>query len=168
MLLRLQAAGVDIDQPRKLRQPDHALDRAIGHMRLAVERHHVVLAMRREADVADQHEIVIGLGFAKGAGQRIGGNFAVALIKLVQRRDDALWRADEPFAGGILADIGDQRAHRGFGLVARGPIVERRRRGADVVGERSPGPGFDNGWLDNGVHHFSNRRHTAGTSIPLR
>ena len=35
MLLRLQAARIDIDQPRELGQADHALHRPIGDMRLA-------------------------------------------------------------------------------------------------------------------------------------
>ena len=39
----------DVDQPRQLRQADDALDRGVGDVGLAVERHHVVLAMRGEA-----------------------------------------------------------------------------------------------------------------------
>src|SRR5262252_4415901 len=48
VLLRLQAPRVHVDQPRQLGEPDHPFDRSIGDVRLAVERHHVVLAMRME------------------------------------------------------------------------------------------------------------------------
>ena len=77
-------------------KPDHALDRPVGDMRLAVERHHVVLAMRGEADVADQHEIVVGLGLAKRAGERVGRDFAVAAIKLVERPTTRLGVSTRP------------------------------------------------------------------------
>ena len=59
VLLRLQAARIDVDQPRELGQPDHPVDRLVGDMRLADERHHVMLAMGVEGDVAHQHEIVV-------------------------------------------------------------------------------------------------------------
>ena len=87
-------------------------------MRPAVERQHVMLAMRGEADVADQHEIVIGLVLAEGALERIGRHFAVAAIELVEGADDALGRIQQTLARRILADISDQRAHGGFRLFA--------------------------------------------------
>ena len=164
MLLRLQPARIDVDEAGEFRQTDHALDRPVGDMRLAVERHHVMLAMRGETDVADEHEIVVGLGLAEGAGERIGGNFAIAAIKLVQGRDDALWRRDKALAGRIVAEIGDQRAHRGFRLLPRRPIFDGRRRGTDMVRMRLARP-----FLDDGVHRHSNRRlRLAGTSNPMR
>ena len=46
MLLGLQTVCENIDQTRQLRQPDHAVHRRIGDVRLAVERHHVMLAVR--------------------------------------------------------------------------------------------------------------------------
>ena len=133
MLLRLQPARIDVDEARQFRQTDDALDRPVGDMRLAVERHHVVLAMRGKTDVADQHEIVVGFGLAERAGERIGGDFAIAAVKLVQGRDDALGRRGEPLARRIVAEIGDQRAHRGLRLLPRRPIFDGRRRGPDMV-----------------------------------
>ena len=59
VLLRLQPARIDIDQPRQLGKPDHPVHRLVGDMRLAHERHHVMLAMGVEGDVAHQHEIVV-------------------------------------------------------------------------------------------------------------
>src|SRR5580704_13007001 len=94
LLLGLQPARIDVDQAGEFRQADHALDRPVRHMGLAVKRHHVMLAMGGEADVADQHEIVIGLGLAEGADERLGRHFAVAAIKLVQG-------CDHTFGGGL-------------------------------------------------------------------
>ncbi len=67
VLLRLQPACIDVDQPRDLGQADHALDRQVGDVRLAGERHHVVLAVRRERDVPDEDEVVVGPDLGEGA-----------------------------------------------------------------------------------------------------
>jgi magnesium chelatase family protein len=66
-LLDLQAAGIDLDQPRQLRNPDHAVARQIADMHPADDRRQVMLAMRFEADVAQHHDFVIAAGFLKGA-----------------------------------------------------------------------------------------------------
>jgi hypothetical protein len=113
-----------------------------------------MLAMRREPDVADQHEIFVRFGFAKSARQRLGRNFLVAAIEFVERGDDPLRRADEPLADGIVAEIGDERAHRRLGFLARGPGLGRRRRMTNVIGKRPAGPR-----LDDGFHRFSSRRY---------
>src|ERR1019366_8645178 len=56
-LLRLQPLGVDIDQPRELgKSNDSNLGRVVGDMRHAEERHHVMLAVRRERNVADENQ----------------------------------------------------------------------------------------------------------------
>src|SRR5215475_7794111 len=78
MLLGLQPPREDVGQPRELRQAHHALHRRIGDMGLAVERHHVMLALRRELDVADQHEIVVAGGLAKGAIEHFGWALMIA------------------------------------------------------------------------------------------
>src|SRR4051812_27559285 len=44
-LLRLQSPRIEIHKPRQLGEPDHTLDRLVGDMRLAHERHHVMLAL---------------------------------------------------------------------------------------------------------------------------
>ena len=143
MLLGLQAAGEDIGEPRQLRQSHHPLDRRIGDMRLAVERHHVVLALRGEFDVADQDEIVIAGGFAKGAVQHLGRALVVALIEFVEGFDHAARRIQQTFAAGVLADIAEQDVDGLFGLRARGA----RQVGAD-------GGGQEFGWIELGRAGF--------------
>ena len=97
-----------------------------------------------------QHEIVVLAGLGERALQRLGRAFAVAAIELLVGADHALGRVEQALAVGIVADIGDQRAHRGFGLLARRTVGHRLRRGADMIAEggvRTLGPG-----LDDGVH----------------
>ena len=46
---------------------DHPVTRQIGNMRLADDRCHVMLAMRLEGDVTQDHDLVIAAYFGKGA-----------------------------------------------------------------------------------------------------
>ena len=59
----------------ELRQADDAFGREIGDMRLADEGHHVVLAMRIEGNVADEHDIVIAADVFEGALERVSAGF---------------------------------------------------------------------------------------------
>ena len=144
MLLRLQAVRIDIDQPRQLRQADDPVGRHVGDMRLAVERHHVVFAVRIELDVLDQDEVVIAAGLAEGAVEHLGRAGAVAFVDFLIGVDDALGRIEHAFARGVVAGKGDQGAHGGLGLLARRARPARRRRGPHMVGQALLGE-----WLDN-------------------
>ena len=113
-------------------------------MRLADERHHVVLAVRVERDVAHQHEIVIGADLAEGAVEHVGRQLAISAVKLVVGVDDAPRRVEQAFAVGIVARIGDQRPHRGQRVLARGLGRGRlaRRSGHDrAIGSGTAGLG---------------------------
>ena len=138
MLLGLQAAGEDVGQPRQLRQAHHPLDRRIGDMRLAVERHHVMLALRGEFDVADQDEIVIAGGLAKGAVQHLGRALVIALVEFVEGFDHPARRIQQTLAVGVLADIAEQGLHRVLGLGAR----RARQVGANGGGQEFGGIEF--------------------------
>ena len=129
MLLGLQPAGIDVDQPRELGEPHHPVDRLVGDVRLAHERHHVMLAMGVEGDVAHQHEIVVLADLAEGALEHVGRAFAIAGIELVVGVDHAPGRIDQALAAGIVAGIGDERAHRRQRFLAR-------RLGDDRLGGR--------------------------------
>src|SRR5947208_7514818 len=109
MLLGLQPPREDVGQPRQLRQAHHPLDRRIGDMRTAVERHHVVLALRGEFDVADEDEIVIAGGLAKGAVEHLGRTLVIALVEFVKGFDHPARRIEQALAMWILADIAQQR-----------------------------------------------------------
>ena len=71
-LLRLQAAGEDLDDAGELRQADDlVVGRVVGDVRLADERHHVVLAVGVERDVADEDHVVVGADVLEGAVERL-------------------------------------------------------------------------------------------------
>jgi hypothetical protein len=93
----------------------------------------VVFAVRVEADVLDQHEVVIAAGLAEGAVEHFRRAFAVALVDFFVGVDDALGRLQHAFALRVVAGIGDQRAHRGFGLFARRARAGSLRRCAHMV-----------------------------------
>ena len=126
MLLGLQAAREDVGQPRQLRQSHHPLDRRIGDMRPAVERHHVMLALRGEFDVADQHEIVIAGGLAEGAVEHLRRALMIALIELVEGLDHAARRIQQALA---LAGF------RRYSRAASAPPLPPRRA-TDAAGRR--------------------------------
>ncbi len=137
VLLRLQAPRIDVDQPRDLGQAHHALGRHIGDVRLAGERHHVVLAVRIERDVAHQHEIVVAAGLRERAVEHLGRAFLVAAEQLLIGAHEPLRRLDQALAVRIVADIGEQGAHRLFGLLARRARDGRHGRGAHVIRQRA-------------------------------
>ena len=76
LLLDLQALGEGIDHARELADADHALVRQVADMDLADDRHHVVLAVGFEADVAQHHDLVVALDLLEGAlaGSRAGSS----------------------------------------------------------------------------------------------
>ena len=111
MLLRLQSARVNIDQAGEFREPHHAVHRFVGDVRLTDERHHVVLAVRIERDVAHQHEIVVLADLAEGAIEHVGRALAVTAVKLVESIDHPPGGIAQAFAIRIVASIGDERAH---------------------------------------------------------
>ena len=123
VLLRLQAPRVDVDQPRDLGQADDAPDRHIGDMRLAGERHHVMLAMRIERNIAHQHEVVVAAGFREGAVEHLGRAFLVAGEQLLIGVDETLRRLDQALRGP------DCRRYRRAACAPRLP--PRRARGAE-------------------------------------
>ena len=104
-----------------LEMPTTPFDRIVGDVRLADERHHVVLAVRIERDVAHQHHVLVAADLLEGRRQHLGRIVAVAGIKLLVGLHDATRRIAQALAVRIVARPGDQRPHRRLGLLARGP-----------------------------------------------
>ena len=115
-LLRLQAMGEDIDDAGNLGQADDLAVRQIADMRLADDRHHVVLAMRMELDVADDDEIVIAGDLLEGAAELFRRAHVVAVEHFEVGLGDALGRVDQALAVRIVAGPAQQRAHGRLGL----------------------------------------------------
>ena len=72
LLLHLQALGEDVHHARELAQADDAPVGNVRHVRLADERHHVVLAVAVHLDVAHEHQLVVALDLLEGLGQVLG------------------------------------------------------------------------------------------------
>src|SRR3954447_2109557 len=88
-------------------------------MRLAVERHHVMFALRGEFDIADQHEVVIARGLAEGAIEHLRRTLMIALVEFVEGLNYPARRIQQALAVGVFADIAEQGLYRLLGFSAR-------------------------------------------------
>ena len=153
MLLGLQPARIDVDQAGELGKPHHPVDRLVGDMRLAHERHHVMLAMGVERDVAHQHEIVVTADLAEGALQHVGRRLRDSRGRARRRRRSPAWACRADLRGR------DCRRHR-RSACAPPPAPPRARAsappagGADahVIGQGLVGSGRFRPRLDDGIH----------------
>ena len=75
-LLHLQAARERVDEAGELRDADHAIARQVADVHLPADRRHVVLAERLEADVAQDHDLVVAADLLEGAPQTSPGSAA--------------------------------------------------------------------------------------------
>src|SRR5258708_8410536 len=116
-------------------------------MRLAVERHHVMFALRGKFDVADQHEIIIARSLAKGAVEYFRRTLMIALIELVEGLDHPARRIQQALAGGVFADIAEQDLNSVLGFGARRARLVRADRGGQKFG-----------WVQLGRAAFRNLR----------
>lgn len=83
-------------------------------MRLADDRHHMVLAMGEEGDVAHQHHIVITADFLEGRAKHVLNIQLITGKKLAIGLGDALRRIQKSFAGGIFSCPAQENAHGFF------------------------------------------------------
>ena len=139
-LLRLQAVRKDVDDAGDLRQADHLAIRQVADMRLADDRHHVVLAMRDELDVLDDDHVVIAGDFLEGAAELVGRAHVVAGEHLAIGLGHALRRIHQAFAVRIVAGPAQQRAHGCFDFGLGGRSVT----GLSMIG------GWRHEFLDHG------------------
>ena len=102
-LLDLQAAGIGLDHARDLGQAGDPPVRDIGHMCLADERKHVMLAQREQFDVLDQDHLAVRL-------REDGGLYDFLTILEISLRQElhgfrhALRRLGETFPLDVLAE----------------------------------------------------------------
>src|SRR6516165_1878759 len=92
-----------------------------------------MLAMRFEPDVAQQDDLVVASDFFKGPLQIVTGILEITGIPFFVCTSDASGCSDQPFAIGIVAGPANERAHRAFGLRARGPNDRRLSRFDDLI-----------------------------------
>ena len=111
-LLHLEPACVTVDEAGQLGEPGDApvLGRDVGDVGLAEERHQMVLAERRERDVAHHHHLVV-------LGRE--GDLEVPRRVVVEAREQLLVHGRHPVGGahqavalGVLPDGAEQFRHR--------------------------------------------------------
>src|SRR5687767_9646057 len=72
----------------------------------------MMLAMRLERNVLEEHDLVIAADLLEGPGKVDRGVLFIAAGILLPCSSDALWRVGQPFAVGVVAGPADQRADR--------------------------------------------------------
>ena len=126
-LLDLQAPGEAVEHARQLADSDHLVARQIGDRRLADDRRHMMLAMRLERDVLQQHDLVIAADLLEGPGEVDRRVLGIAAGIFAPGPRHALRRVEQAFAVGVVA----------------GPADQVRTASADLAGDVDLGRGFD-------------------------
>ena len=125
-LLDLHPLGEHLDKARQLGNPGDAACRQVPDMRLAQDGNDVVLAVRFEADVAQDDHLVVGGGLLERRRKQRDRIFVVSGEELLIGPHHAPGRACEAFAVGVVARPFDQRPHRRFRLRPAGPSAPAR------------------------------------------
>ena len=103
LFLDLQPSGIGVDDPRQFADPDHAVIRQVSDVGAADDRFHVMLAVRLETDIAQQHHLVVTLDLFEGALQQHHRIDRVALEVFIVGARHPFRRAGQAFAGWIVA-----------------------------------------------------------------
>ena len=122
--LDLQPPRETVQHARQLGNAHDMVARQIGDRRLADDRRHVMLAMRLERDVLQQHDLVIAAHFLENSRQMDRRILAVALAIFLPRARHALGRVEQAFAAGIVAGPAEQRADRLLNLFGDRRLAE--------------------------------------------
>ena len=117
VLLRLQAARETSTTRASLERPTTPFARVIGDVRLAEERHDVVLAMGEEGDVAHEHDVAIAADLLEHrcrARRRRSGRSRRNISRKPWPRAAACRAGPR---GRVVAGPADQGAHGRFGFL---------------------------------------------------
>ncbi len=116
LLLDLQPARVHVHDAGDLRKTDHLAVRQVGHVRLADEGQHVVLAERVELDILDDHHLVVFRGKYRLVHDLFQG-LPVTLGQELNRLRCPLRRLEQPLARHVLAHpVDDLVITVGYGM----------------------------------------------------
>ena len=88
-------------------------------MGFADNRYDMVLAMGFQADIADQHDLVVAIDFLERTAKDIGRVFLVALEEILPGAHHAIRGVDQAFPARVFPDKGNKRPNRLFRLVTR-------------------------------------------------
>ena len=106
-----------------LEMPTTRSRRQIGDRRLADDRRQMVLAMRLERDVLQQHDLVIAADLLEGAAEMVRRILGIAARIFLPGARDPRRRVEQALAVGIVARPADQGAHRLLDVVGHGDLA---------------------------------------------
>src|SRR6478735_9206075 len=136
-LLDLRPPGVDVDQPRQLREPGDLAGgrRDVAHVRDPAERNQVVLTGTEHLDVLDQHHLVVAE--IERRRQDVLGLLVEAREYLLVRTCHSARRLAQALTVGVLADSDEELPNSRLGPLLvenadRALPVERHRVGHSV------------------------------------
>ena len=161
-LLDLQPSGIGIDQPRDLADPDHPVLRQIADMGPADDRHHMVLAMGFDADIAQHDDLVIAFGLGKGPVQELHRIDGIAGEEFLIGAHHPGRRFAQAFAVRIVAGPAQQGADCRFGFLARRAPGRRmmcrswqdsRQTAVRAAAGRQPAAVDGDGWSGHRIEH---------------
>src|SRR5690242_6402340 len=121
LFLALQAPGIDVHDPGRLGDTDHAAIWNIGDPRPADDRRHVMLTMAFEADVAQYDHFGITLDLLEGLCQHFGRILPITAKKLLEGAGHARRSVDKTGPFGILACPSNDGSHRCLDLGSTRP-----------------------------------------------
>src|SRR5579871_4324952 len=107
-LLNLHASRVDLDDPGQFGDADNPLVGQVAEMRPPDDRRHVVLAVRYETDIAQQHHLVISGHFLESPLQQLVRIFVISGKPLSIGASDTRRCVDQPLAPRVIAGPTDQ------------------------------------------------------------
>ena len=135
-LLKLEPPGKGVDEPRELRDSDHAGAGSIGDVDMAGDRREMVLAGRHQRDRAEQDRLLIAVRLGKGPAKQLPGIDAIARKPFAIGARDPGRRLAQALAVGIIPRGGDEGSDRRFDLgSARPRRLDRAFGSVDFGGE---------------------------------
>src|SRR5262249_8615206 len=131
--LDLHSLGINVNQSHKLRNADDAFARQVADVNPADDRRHVMLAMRFETDIAQQHHLVITGDFLECALQIATWILEIAREPFLKRPNDASWRSLQSLPGRIVARPSNEGSNGLLGGRPRRTIVFAANRWFPIV-----------------------------------
>src|SRR5690606_33744333 len=109
----------NIHDAGNLGKANHLVIGQIGDMRLADDRHHMVLAMRMERDVLYEDEIVIAADFLENRTEDFFRAFRIACEQFLISLCHTLRRSQNAFALRVVSSPKQKRAYRRYRIGLR-------------------------------------------------
>ncbi len=122
----LQSLGEGVHDTGDLGQPHDPPIGDVGDVRLADERHHVVLAVAVDLDVAHEHELVVALDLGERPREVCDRILTVATKVLPHRTENAFGGFLQTLSLRVIAHVGEKLSDALFGFFFVRLVCHRR------------------------------------------